>query len=94
MVNTFIYHLTIGLAVDANKTGVSETQRYEAKMKNLTGSELVSEFIRHLRDNPNYRVKNTTISRNVFNLAWGNSEVFIYVMGRSGEPHQWGVTKD
>ena len=62
-------------------------------MKKLTGSQLVSEFIRFLNTLPNYSVTSSSISRNVFRLS-GNFESLIYVKGRAEEPHRWGVTKN
>ena len=62
-------------------------------MKKLTGSQLVTEFVRCLRALLNYRVASSSISRNVFKLS-GNSESLIYVKGRAEKPHRWGVTKN
>jgi hypothetical protein len=66
---------------------------YLAKMKKLTGSQIVSEFIRRLNTIPNYSVTGSSISRNVFRLS-GDFESLIYVKGRAEEPHRWGVTKN
>ena len=62
-------------------------------MKKLTGSQLVSEFIRCSKELPNYSVTHSSISRNVFNFS-GNFESLIYVKGRATKPHRWGVTKN
>lgn len=62
-------------------------------MKKYTGSQLVAEFIQLLKDLPNYRVTNSNISRNVFELS-STFNVLIYVKGRAEEPHRWGITKN
>ena len=62
-------------------------------MKKLTGSQLVSEFVRCSKELRNYSVTSSSISRNVFNFS-GNFESLIYVKGRAAKPHRWGVTKN
>lgn len=60
-------------------------------MRKLTGSQLVSEFIRRLAALEGHSVSRSSISRNVFRFS-GDSDVLIYVKGRAEEPHRWGVT--
>ncbi len=62
-------------------------------MKRYTGGQIVTEFIKRLRELSFLEISNSKISRNVFKLL-GKSEFLIYVKGRAEEPHKWGITKN
>ncbi len=59
----------------------------------MKGSQLVQLFIGKLRQNSKYKVTTTRFSQNVYKLSNG-TEVLIYIKGRAGEPHKWGITKN
>ncbi len=62
-------------------------------MKKRNGGQLVKDFVHLLNNRPEFNVTNASISRNVFKVS-GNIEFLLYVKGRSGDPHKWGVTKN
>jgi len=55
------------------------------------GTQLVSDFVQALTTQKNIKIKQTLISRNIFEFN-SNGNCLLYVKGRAAHPYRWGVT--
>lgn len=56
-----------------------------------SASEILNLFRQRLKQEYEYQVRKTSISRNIFDVTKVGS-VLLYVKVRTQEPHKWGIT--
>jgi len=55
------------------------------------GTQLVRDFVKALNAEKDIKIKQTIISRNIFEFN-GKRNCLLYVKGRAEHPYRWGVT--
>lgn len=63
----------------------------ENKMNISKGTQLVRGFVQALQSAKDIKIKQSTISRNIFEYI-GKRNCLLYVKGRAEHPYRWGVT--